>query len=359
MATLDSVITFQRIAAVLREHPDKLLITGEDRFLGYSLLLGARAALIGMGSALPDLQADLFGARMVEDFASLYRLVRPVRPIQPDYLHRSHGGLHSPHALGGRSGGCPAARGLRRSVGTSPLPAGERAALSAWSAMRERLERDFERFKRELPRDFPNYVRDAYRIDLSARYLGHPLPHPIGKGSGNSAQPRAAGDRSDSRPRPRRSEDRDRGGSGWGAAMAVWAIHETRMRVERHRSQTGRRGVDRHLEGPGLGRLIGRLSRPGSFGRRPHPIGEMVAVPSVKYHLPRLDEPFRSAGVPPSPPRPSRQRGTTTPCRWRKISLSMRWRETPWPTSATRSCGGCARFPIKFVEAQTGPSALH
>jgi len=48
VATLDSVMTFQRIAAVLRQHPSKLLITGEDRFLGYSLLLGARAALIGL-----------------------------------------------------------------------------------------------------------------------------------------------------------------------------------------------------------------------------------------------------------------------------------------------------------------------
>ena len=68
VATLDSVMTFQRVAAVLREHPDKLLITGEDRFLGYSLLLGARAALIGMGSALPDLQADLLRARIAEDW---------------------------------------------------------------------------------------------------------------------------------------------------------------------------------------------------------------------------------------------------------------------------------------------------
>ena len=34
VATLDSVMTFQRIAAVLRDHPSKLLITGEDRFLG-------------------------------------------------------------------------------------------------------------------------------------------------------------------------------------------------------------------------------------------------------------------------------------------------------------------------------------
>jgi 4-hydroxy-tetrahydrodipicolinate synthase len=74
VATLDSVITFQRIAAVLREHPAKLLITGEDRFLGYSLLLGARAALIGMGSALPGLQADLLRARASEDWARFVAL---------------------------------------------------------------------------------------------------------------------------------------------------------------------------------------------------------------------------------------------------------------------------------------------
>lgn len=59
VATLDSVMTFQRIAAVMQDHPGKLLITGEDRFLGYSLMLGARAALIGMGAALTDLQAAL------------------------------------------------------------------------------------------------------------------------------------------------------------------------------------------------------------------------------------------------------------------------------------------------------------
>ena len=77
VATLDSVMTFQRIAAILRDHPSKLLITGEDRFLGYSLLLGARAALIGMGAALPDLQADLVRARVAEDwnrFVSLSEL---------------------------------------------------------------------------------------------------------------------------------------------------------------------------------------------------------------------------------------------------------------------------------------------
>jgi 4-hydroxy-tetrahydrodipicolinate synthase len=69
VATLDSVMTFQRIAAILRDHPTKLLITGEDRFFGYSLLLGARAALIGMGAALPDVQADLLRARAVQDWS--------------------------------------------------------------------------------------------------------------------------------------------------------------------------------------------------------------------------------------------------------------------------------------------------
>ena len=62
VATLDSVMTFQRIAAIVRRHPGKLLITGEDRFLGYSLMMGADAALIGMGAALPDLQAALIAA---------------------------------------------------------------------------------------------------------------------------------------------------------------------------------------------------------------------------------------------------------------------------------------------------------
>ena len=74
VATLDSVTTFQRLAHVLRAHPDKLLITGEDRFLGYSVMLGARAALIGMGAALTDLQAGLLSAYCARDYATFFRL---------------------------------------------------------------------------------------------------------------------------------------------------------------------------------------------------------------------------------------------------------------------------------------------
>jgi 4-hydroxy-tetrahydrodipicolinate synthase len=74
VATLDSVMTFQRIARLLGSHPGKRLITGEDRFLGYSLMLGARTALIGMGAALSDLQADLLHAHQGQDWARFHRL---------------------------------------------------------------------------------------------------------------------------------------------------------------------------------------------------------------------------------------------------------------------------------------------
>ena len=74
VATLDSVVTFQRIAGLMRDHPDKLLITGEDRFLGYSLTMGARAALIGMGAVLTDLQSALVESFRVGDFAKFVRL---------------------------------------------------------------------------------------------------------------------------------------------------------------------------------------------------------------------------------------------------------------------------------------------
>jgi 4-hydroxy-tetrahydrodipicolinate synthase len=60
VATLDSVMTYQDIARQLQtKHGDKLLITGEDRFLGYSLRRGAQAALIGMGAVCCELQSEL------------------------------------------------------------------------------------------------------------------------------------------------------------------------------------------------------------------------------------------------------------------------------------------------------------
>jgi 4-hydroxy-tetrahydrodipicolinate synthase len=75
MATLDSVMTYQDIARRIRErHPEKLLVTGEDRFLGYSLMCGARSALVGMGAVCCGLQANLIGAHCAGDVERFMRL---------------------------------------------------------------------------------------------------------------------------------------------------------------------------------------------------------------------------------------------------------------------------------------------
>jgi 4-hydroxy-tetrahydrodipicolinate synthase len=134
VATLDSVITFQRIAAILREHPDKLLITGEDRFLGYSLLLGARAALIGMGSALPDLQADLLRARMVEDWPRFIALSEQCdRFSQMTFIDPMEGYIRRMLWAAAAEGALPPE--ACDDPWGPPLPAGERAAV-------ERMVRD-------------------------------------------------------------------------------------------------------------------------------------------------------------------------------------------------------------------------
>ncbi len=68
MATLDSVMTYQDVARQIKSrHPDKLLITGEDRFVGYSLRRGADAALVGMGAVCCDLQSELIDAHFAGD----------------------------------------------------------------------------------------------------------------------------------------------------------------------------------------------------------------------------------------------------------------------------------------------------
>jgi hypothetical protein len=158
------------------------------------------------------------------------------------------------------------------------------------------LARDFERFGRGLPRDAAAHIREAYGIDLTARYLGHSIPHPIGKGSGQL-----------SLNADQLETDREAGlafvvlktviaeDEAGDRSMGAWAVREARMRVERRTAGDGRegwtvtwkgRGWDRPFEDYlALVRVAGDLTRAGG----------MLAVPSVKYHLPRLEEPFRDA----------------------------------------------------------------
>ena len=97
MATLDSVMTYQDVARrLLARHPDKLLITGEDRFLGYSLMRGARSALVGMGAVCCELQAELIRAHASGDAARFLKLSADVDalaeclfvPPMEGYIHR-------------------------------------------------------------------------------------------------------------------------------------------------------------------------------------------------------------------------------------------------------------------------------
>jgi 4-hydroxy-tetrahydrodipicolinate synthase len=69
VASLDSVVTFQDLARTVAAVPDALLVTGEDRFLGYTISLGAQAALIGLGAACTDRSAALFEAWIEKDWS--------------------------------------------------------------------------------------------------------------------------------------------------------------------------------------------------------------------------------------------------------------------------------------------------
>ena len=162
--------------------------------------------------------------------------------------------------------------------------------------MRSELERDFERFKRELPRDFPAHVRETYGIDLTARYLGETIPHPIGKGSGQLSL--------------NESQLVDDAAAGLGfvvlktviaqdeagsQSMGAWAIHETKMKVERRRAASGRTGWTVTWKGRGWDRTLDEYLALVQVGRDLTRARSLLVVPSVKYHLPRLDESFRDA----------------------------------------------------------------
>lgn len=158
--------------------------------------------------------------------------------------------------------------------------------------MRAQLERDFERFGRDLPRDFSAHVRERYRIDLSARYLGFPLPHPIGKGSGQLSLHES-----------QLETDHEAGlafvvlktviaqNAAGAQTMHAWATHETRMEVERRRAGD-RDGWTVTWKGRGWDRSFDEYLALVRAGRDLTRSGELVVVPSVKYHLPVLGEPF-------------------------------------------------------------------
>jgi hypothetical protein len=156
------------------------------------------------------------------------------------------------------------------------------------------LERDFERFKRALPADFADHVRDVHRIDLSARYLGCHLSHPIGKGSGQLSL--NAGQLEDDAAAGlafvilKTVIAEDESGE---RSMGAWAIHETKMKVERRAGGDGRLGWTVTWKGRGWDRSFEDYLALVRAGRDLARARGLPVIPSVKYHLPRLEEPFR------------------------------------------------------------------
>ena len=139
-------------------------------------------------------------------------------------------------------------------------------------------------------------MRSAYRVNLTARYLGEAIPHPVGKGSGQLSLNEGQLDE-DARAglafavlKTLIAEDET------GAqAMAAWAIHESKMAVERRAAHDGRAGWTVTWKGRGWDRSLSEYLALVRSGRDLSRAGRLLVVPSVKYHLPKLDEPFRVA----------------------------------------------------------------
>ncbi|MCM0650902.1 dihydrodipicolinate synthase family protein [Clostridium swellfunianum] len=79
MATLDSVMSYQDTAEFIKkEFPQKMLITGEDRMFGYTLMRGAQGALVGLGAACGTLQKRMMDAYYNKDFKLFVELSEKV-----------------------------------------------------------------------------------------------------------------------------------------------------------------------------------------------------------------------------------------------------------------------------------------
>jgi hypothetical protein len=159
------------------------------------------------------------------------------------------------------------------------------------SSMRAALAEDYERFAKGLPHPLEAYVRDRYEIDLRSEYGGLQIKNPFGKASGqlslNVSQVRHDAD----------------GGLGFvvlktiiaedehGAqSMSEWAIHETRMIVERIKGANGSDGWTVTWKGRGWYDTFKEYLEFFGEALRIGEDSEMLVIPSCKYHLPRTHE---------------------------------------------------------------------
>lgn len=159
------------------------------------------------------------------------------------------------------------------------------------SAERSSLVKDYERFADGLPHPLEEYVLDQYEIDLSSEYGGLSIKHPFGKASGqlslNVSQVRRDAEEGLGFVVLKTIIAEDERGA---QSMSDWAIHETRMLVERIKGKNGAEGWTVTWKGRGWYDTFEEyLEFFGDALRVGQEVG-MPVVPSCKYHLPRNGE---------------------------------------------------------------------
>ena len=167
----------------------------------------------------------------------------------------------------------------------------ERVAISA--TRRRRLQRLFELTRARPPRDLAGIVRDELRVDLAGRYGDRDISHPFGKASGQLsttlAQVEADVEAGIAFTVLKTVIAEDRAGQ---QSMSAWTLRETRMKVERRTASGGREGWTVTWKGRGWHGSFSEYLE--FFAASLKVAGENIpVVPSVKYHLPLGDEPFR------------------------------------------------------------------
>jgi len=171
------------------------------------------------------------------------------------------------------------------------LPSALLKELEIDASARTALAGDYERFAEGLPDRIEEYVRDRYAINLSSEYGGLPIKNPFGKASGqlslNVSQVSHDAEAGLGFVVLKTIIAEDEHGA---QSMSEWAIHETRMVVERIKGASGREGWTVTWKGRGWYDTFEKYLE--FFGEALR-IGldvEMPVVPSCKYHLPRSDE---------------------------------------------------------------------
>lgn len=160
---------------------------------------------------------------------------------------------------------------------------------------RTRLRDDYERFANGLPRPFEDYVLDTYGISLASEYAGLPIKNPFGKASGqlsvNANQVQRDAEAGLGFVVLKTLIAQNESGA---QSMKAWAIPATKMTVEEivgtRQAISGELGWTVTWKGRGWSESFENYL---GFFDRALQIGEaakMLAIPSVKYHLPKPNE---------------------------------------------------------------------